>query len=382
MVYMRYLTKNLRNDLQKKMVLLAGPRQSGKTTLAKSLLDTNGYYLNWDIARDRKIIRDFSWPKTSSLIVLDEFHKAPRWKNTLKGLSDEFQNKPPILVTGSARLDAFRRSGDALTGRHYLYRLHPIDLAETAILDSMAHSKSRFAKLIQTGGFPEAYFNIKESNRLRKDRMDLVIKEDLTELSRVSNWRGPSDLIDILRDQVGQSVKYDSFTSDLGVSAPTVKNWIELLEKLYLIFLVPPYFKNVSSSIRKERKIYFYDSGSAYDETLGSQIENAVACSLLKFCHYKQDTLGENWELFYLRDKMQHEVDFAITKNKKIHTLIEVKKSDDSISTGFKYFHERLKAKNSIQLVYELDRAKEKNGIQILPLATWLENIDQNLKDE
>lgn len=284
---MRYLQNNIKKDLLKKMILLAGPRQCGKTTFAKALLDSNGYNLNWDILPDRKIIREQARPKSSSLIVLDEFHKAPRWKNYLKGLIDEFKNKPPILVTGSARLDAFRRSGDALTGRHYLYRMHPIDFAESSLLDKNTKTQDRFKKLIEHGGFPEAYFNPIESGRLRQDRMDLVIKEDLTELSKITNWRGASDLLEILRDHVGQFFRYDSYSADLGVSSPTIKNWIELLEKLYLIFMIPPYFKNVGSSIRKERKVYFYDSGSAYDDTMGAQIENTVACSLLNFCHFK-----------------------------------------------------------------------------------------------
>ena len=128
---MRYLLPKLQKDLKKKMVILAGPRQCGKTTLAKSLLDKDGEYLNWDIVKDRRIIRDIAWPKDASLVVLDELHKAPKWKNLLKGVADEFGNKPPVLVTGSARLDSFRRTGDALTGRHYFYRLHPIDVAES-----------------------------------------------------------------------------------------------------------------------------------------------------------------------------------------------------------------------------------------------------------
>src|SRR5258708_884310 len=128
---MRYLSPYIRKDVMRKMILLAGPRQCGKTTLAKSLLDKKGEYLNWDIPKDRKVIRELAWPKDASLVVLDELHKAPKWKNLLKGIADEFNNKPPILVTGSARLDAFRKSGDALTGRQYFYRLHPIDVAES-----------------------------------------------------------------------------------------------------------------------------------------------------------------------------------------------------------------------------------------------------------
>lgn len=357
------------------MVLLAGPRQSGKTTLAKSLLGVDGYYLNWDITKDRKVIRDTSWPRSASLVVLDELHKAPKWKNFLKGLADEFQNKPPLLVTESAKLDAFRKSGDALTGRQYLYRLHPIDLAEAALIDSKRTESQRIKELLTSGGFPEAYFNPADALRLRKDRFDLVLREDLSDLSQVNSWRGPSDLLEILRSQVSQPIKYDGFASDLSVSAPTVKRWIELLEKLYLIFTVPPFFKNISSSIRKERKLYLYDSGAAYDDSLGAQTENVVACSLLKFCHFKQDSLGENWELFYVRDKQQHDVDFVVTKNKKVEWLIEVKKSEDRPTKGLKYFNEKLKPRMAIQLVLELDRKQERDGIHILPLAKWVQGL-------
>src|SRR2546430_16325417 len=140
------------------MVLLAGPRQCGKTTLAKSLLDDRGQYLNWDITKDRKVIREVAWPKDASLIVLDELHKAPKWKNLLKGVVDEFGNKPRVLVTGSARLDAFRRAGDALTGRTFFYRLHPIDLAESRVFLPSESTQRRIERLLTAGGFPAALF--------------------------------------------------------------------------------------------------------------------------------------------------------------------------------------------------------------------------------
>src|ERR1700686_4373208 len=148
---MRYLTARLTRDLRKKMVLLAGPRQCGKTTLAKSLLDERGQYLSWDITKDRRIIREVAWPKDASLVVLDELHKAPKWKNLLKGVIDEFGNKPPLLVTGSARLDAFRRPGDPLPGRHYFYRLPPIDPAESKLFLPELVLDTRIKRLLVAG---------------------------------------------------------------------------------------------------------------------------------------------------------------------------------------------------------------------------------------
>ena len=372
---MRYVAPFLRRDLVKKMVLLAGPRQCGKTTLAKSLLDERGQYLSWDIVRDRKLIREVAWPKDASLVVLDELHKAPKWKNLLKGAVDEFGNQPQLLVTGSARLDAFRRTGDALTGRHYFYRLHPIDVAESRTFLPDLASGARVQRLLDTGGFPEAFLNPTDAARLRNDRMELVTRDDLRDLSRVSSWRGPADLVELLRERVGKPTNYDNLAQSLGVSPPTAKSWVELLEKLYLVFLLPPYSGSLSRSIRKDRRVYFFDCAAAYDESGGARLENLAACSLLKLIQFRKDTAGENWNLYYLRDKEGREVDFVVTLNRRVHWLIEVKTSDDDVATGLKYYTQKLRPQESLQLVLDLDRAREKAGIKTVPLAKWLESL-------
>ena len=372
---MRYLTPWLRKDIAKKMLLLAGPRQCGKTTLARSLLDDRGDYLNWDIVKDRKIIRERAWPKDASLVILDELHKAPKWKNLLKGVADEFNNVPPLLVTGSARLDTFRNTGDALTGRHYLFRLHPIDVAESRLFLPEASLLERVQRLLRTGGFPEAFLNPEEALRLRNDRMELVTREDLSDLSRISSWRGAADLVELLRERVGKPVRYANLAEDLSISAPTVKSWVSLLERLLIVFLLRPYSNRLARSIRKEQRVFFFDCAAAYDESGGAQLENLVACCLVKFAHFKKDTVGENWNVFYLRDKEQREVDFVVTLNRRVHWLIEVKASDAAVSNGLKYYTEKLRPQESLQLVLDLDRAQEKAGIRILPLGKWLEAL-------
>lgn len=372
---MRYLTPWLRKDLAKKMVLLAGPRQCGKTTLAKSLLGNQGEYLNWDIVSQRKIIRELAWPKTASLVVLDELHKAPKWKNLLKGVADEFNNRPPILVTGSARLDTFRNTGDALTGRNYLFRLHPIDVTESKLFLPEASQAERVRRLLHTGGFPEAFLNPDEASRLRNDRMELVTREDLSDLSHISSWRGAADLVELLRERVGKPVSYANLAQDLNISAPTVKSWVGLLERLLIVFLLRPYSNRLARSIRKEQRVFFFDCAAAYDESGGAQLENLVACCLVKFAHFKMDTAGEHWDVFYLRDKEQREVDFVVTLNRRVHWLIEVKRSDAAVSNGLRYYTEKLKPRESLQLVLDLDRAQEKAGIRILPLGKWLEAL-------
>ncbi|MGH8258740.1 MAG: ATP-binding protein [Steroidobacteraceae bacterium] len=372
---MRYLTTRLQRDLPRKMVLLAGPRQCGKTTLAKSLLDGRGAYFNWDIPRDRRVIRDIAWPKDASLVVLDELHKAPHWRNLLKGVADEFGNRPSLLVTGSARLDAFRRAGDALTGRSYFYRLHPLDVAESKSFLPQLGLRARVDRLLQAGGFPEAFLEPKEAARLRNDRMELVTREDLRDLSRVSSWRGPADLLELLRERVGHPVNYDNLAQALGNSPPTAKSWVQLLEKLCLVFLLPPYSRSLSRSIRKDRRVYFFDCAAAYDETGGAQLENLVACSLLKFTQFRKDAAGESWELFYLRDKDGREVDFVVTLNRRVRWLIEVKASDGAVSPALRYFAQKIAPHEALQLVLNLERPEERAGIRIRPLGEWLEAL-------
>ena len=162
---------------------------------------------------------------------------------------------------------------------------------------------TRIKRLLAAGGFPEAFLNPKEAARLRNDRMELVTREDLRDLSRVSSWRGPADLVELLRERVGKPVNYDNLAQSLSISPPTAKSWVELLEKLYIIFLLPPYSNRLSRSIRKDRRIYFFDCAAAYDETGGAQLENLVACSLLKFVQFRKDAVGESWEIFYLRER-------------------------------------------------------------------------------
>lgn len=372
---MRYLTPAIQNDLKKKMVLLSGPRQTGKTTLSKELAGSQGVYLNWDIRADQKIIREVGWPKKSPLVILDELHKYPKWKNYLKELADAYQNRPPLLITGSARLEAFRHAGDALTGRYFHYRLHPIDLPEArAFLPQDADARLR--RLLQTGGFPEAFLHPKDADRLRNLRFDLVLQEDLRDLSKTNSLSGLKLLIELLRERVGGILSYLNLSQDLGVSPVTVKHWIQLLERLFVIFLVPPYAGTLVRSLRREQKFYFYDCAAAYAEkNTGARLENAVACSLLKYCHFQRDSLGKLFELHYFRDREKREVDFVVTLNRKPFWCVEVKTSDADLSPALAYLHQRFQPKASFQLVQHLDREQERTGIRITSLAAWLDEI-------
>ncbi len=367
---MRYLAEPILRDLAKKMVILAGPRQCGKTTLAKELCGKAGTYLNWDIRRDQKVIREQFWEKSKSLIVLDELHKYPQWKNYLKGLADEFGNKPPLLITGSARLDTFRRQGDALTGRSYHYHLHPVDLEESAAFLPKASNAARCSRLLETGGFPEALLNPDDAERLRNDRFDIVLREDLHDLSKSNSLRNIQILIEILRERTGQLINYSNIARDLSVAPATVKNWIDLLERLYLIFTIIPYSRGYARSLKKEFKVYFYDCAAAYDPA--QRLENLTACSLHKFCDWAHDVWGKKMELRFFRDREHREVDFVVLLNRQILAAVEIKTSDEKLSGHLRYFRERSEPIFSRQLVHQIHRRLEKDGIIIGSLPTEL----------
>jgi predicted AAA+ superfamily ATPase len=369
----RYLTEFIKKDLLKKAIILSGPRQVGKTTFARSLSE-GGEYLNYDIVRDRKAILAQSWRKDAPIVILDEIHKFPKWKNFLKGVIDQFQNHPPLFITGSARLEVFRKAGDALTGRTFAYHLHPIDIKEACNLDPNTPPEAHMQRLLTCGGFPESFLNPQDSPRLLQDRLSTVLREDLRDLSAVSNLKGIELLVELLRDRAGGQVTYSNLANDLSVSPPTIKTWIDLLEKLYLVFLLRPYSKGLIKSIRKEPKCYFFDC-SAPTNGEEARLENLTALALLKWCDLERDTKGRNLNLMYYRDSSEREVDFVVTEDRNVLACIEVKLSDDTPSKSLLYLTNRIHPKHSIQLVKNTLLSRDHGSIKVRPLADWLSKI-------
>lgn len=372
---MRYLTDYITKDLQKKLVFLAGARQVGKSTLSRSLITDQSNYLNWDIQGDRQTIRNIAWPKESGLVVLDELHKFIKWKTFLKGIIDQYGNTPPLLVTGSARLETFRKGGDALTGRTYMYRLHPIDPLEASGRFNQEDPLSACQLLLKTGGFPEAFLNPTDANRLREERLQVVLREDLRDLSLVSELRAMELLVELLRERVGGAVNYSNLAADIGISPPTVKKWITLLERLYVIFIVYPFSRNIARSIRREPKVYFYDCSAATNGD-GARFENLVGSCLLKWVHFFNDSKGSRYSLKYFKDKDKHEVDFVLCEGLTPIVLVEAKLSDSTMHPGLKYLHRVLPGTKGFQLVCDDIKTQQVGGTT----TTSIRNVESVIK--
>ncbi|EKD26242.1 MAG: hypothetical protein ACD_79C01302G0023, partial [uncultured bacterium] len=323
----RRIEELVKKDLKEKIVFISGPRQVGKTTLSKQL-NLKYDYLNYDSGEDRRIILKQEWNRKTDLVIFDEIHKMKKWKTWIKGVYDTEGVKPAILVTGSARLDVYRKGGDSLTGRYFSYRLHPLTVREAS---SFMESKEALNRILKVGGFPELFLknDTTYAKRWRRKHLDNILREDLIDLEKLRDIKSMEILLDILRERVGSLISYASIARDLQVSIHTVKHWLEVLENLYVIFPVRPYHKNIARSLLKESKYYFYDTGAVKDDE-GARLENAVACSLLGELHYHEDTTGDKVELNFIRDKEKREVDFLVSINKTPKFLVEVKTSDEN----------------------------------------------------
>ena len=191
----RYIYQQVLNDLKKKMVFVTGPRQIGKTFLAKQIMKEyrNPQYLNYDNPTDRKILKNMSWKLNADLLVFDEIHKMKGWKTFLKGVYDGRPGNQAILVTGSARMDTFRQSGESLAGRYFHLKLNPLSVKE---LENLYPPYEAIEKLNRLGGFPEPFLSgsEEEAARWRNQYYTDLVREDILEfgkLTEISNMKMP-----------------------------------------------------------------------------------------------------------------------------------------------------------------------------------------------
>ena len=370
----RYLHATLLEDLGDKIILLTGPRQCGKTTLSK-MLQADYQCINYDFAEHRLLLMEKSWDRQKPLVIFDELHKMERWKAWIKGIYDVEGMPPAQLVTGSAKLGAFRKVGDSLAGRHFLFRLHPLDLKEALTWSGLGKNEC-FDRLMSVGGFPEPFLKGTNRfyNRWKRSHIDLILKEDLLTLSAVRDIQSIETLIELLRSRVGSPVSSNSLARDLQKSPNTIQHWLKLLEDLYVIFRVSPYHKNIARALLKEPKYYFYDNGIVLGEE-GVRLENLVACALLKEIHRVQDVDGEDLNLHYIRNKDGYEIDFLITRAKRPERLIEVKWKDSSLSKNFRKFLVK-ESLGRVQVVGDLPQAKSfPGGERIEPARDFLADL-------
>lgn len=359
------------------MVVLSGPRQVGKTTLAKELMANyrRPQYLNWDVIEDRRILTAQSWGPRTDLLVLDEIHKMPEWKSYLKGVYDGRSEAQAILVTGSARMDTFRQSGESLAGRYFQARLHPFSVREWVELTG-ARPEDALDRIIERGGMPEPFLaeDATQADRWRQQYFTDLVREDVLEFSRIQEIKAMRLLLEMLRTRIGSPVSITSLARDIQVAPNTITKYLDILEALYIVFLVRPYHHNVARAILKEPKVYFFDTGYVQGDE-GAKWENACATMLLKHAHFEQDIRGMQTSLHYIRTKDGAEVDFALGHDGKLTHLIECKHADQRVATALVKFANSFPEAQAIQLVRELRQEEYRRPVSILKGADWLAEL-------
>ena len=389
MLKKRYLTPYIVDDLKDKMVFIGGPRQVGKTTLCRNFVAAsfkNHAYFNWDNRADRKAIMAASWPGHAELLIFDEIHKYRQWKGLIKGEYDQLKDRFKFLVTGSARLDLYRRGGDSLQGRYHYYRLHPFTLAEMEGLPYKSHVSDEIRvgqdfyhdalnTLDSFGGFPEPVTrqSKRQLRRWHNEKIERMFREDILDVQSIRDIGNMKLLSDILPVKVGSLLSLNAIREDLEVSHRAVTHWMDILEAFYYHFRIYPYATKKIRSLKKEPKLYLWDWSEVEDEA--ARFENLIASHLLKFVHFIIDHEGHKAELYYLRDVDKREVDFLVTINNKPWFAVEVKLNDTSLSPSLLYFRDRLAIPYVYQVVKKEKTDRLEKGARIISAGRFLSGL-------
>jgi predicted AAA+ superfamily ATPase len=399
----RFYTDILQTELltQRQMLFVSGPRQVGKTTLAKAIVEQqHGQYYNWDNRQHRQWILESVNNATDAellnqigvhelrtqraVVAFDELHKYKDWKNYLKGLFDLYEQQLAVLATGSARMDIFRKGGDSLMGRYFHYRMHPLSLREISaphtagqLLQDPQHPDGEaLAQLLRFGGFPEPFLkaDTRFYNRWQQLRQQQLVFEDIRDTNTVQDIAHLDVLASLLREQSGQVVRYSTLANQINVSVDTIRRWVTLLESFYYAFRVRPWFQNLASALRKEPKIYLWDWSQIKD--VGARNENLIASHLLKAVHWWTDHGLGDYQLHYLRTKDQKEVDFLISRDNQPWLLVEVKSSaKQPLNKHLGWFQEQLGAEHALQVVMDMPYVEADCFAQGRPMKIPVETL-------
>ena len=393
------LWRNL--SAEKQMIFLSGPRQVGKTTLAKTIAGdfTNSIYFNWDFIEHKKLFlknpvffenldrNDTSVP----LVILDEIHKYRKWKNYLKGIYDQFSQEYKFLVSGSGRLDLYQKGRDSLAGRYFQFHMFPFTIAELSrknlkfnefvknpldCINGVKHeTQALWRTLFEIGGFPEPFVKGTKNFFIRwiRNYTSQIVREDIRDISDIKNVDSIDLLLALLPSRVGSPVSMNNIAQELQVSFGSVKKWLILLERFYLVFRIAPWTQSISRSILKEKKLYIYNYPEI--ENAGFRFENMVAVELLRAVNNWNEYGYGRFSLHYVRNKNKEEVDFLIADRNRPMLLVETKLSDDLPTKSLVNFQMILNVP-AIQLVNKENVLKyRKNGKNIILTATarqWL----------
>ncbi|MBN1885095.1 MAG: ATP-binding protein [Candidatus Krumholzibacteriota bacterium] len=380
------------------MALISGPRQVGKTTTCLNHADA---HVNWDDLDDRALIlagpaalaEEFGLNRLSETVpsaLFDELHKYPGWKGFLKGFFDSYADRVRIMVTGSRRMDVYRCGGDSLMGRYLIYRMHPFSVAETMRTDIPDPERivrrpkkirpDDFDALWTHGGYPEPFLkrDTRFSLRWQSLRFEQLVREDIRDLTRIQHLGQVEMLARLLAERSSRQIIFSNLAKSVRVSVDTVRRWIDIMGSLHLGFLVRPWHRNVTRSLRKEPKWFLRDWSFIRDD--GDRAETFVGCHIRKAVDGWNDMGFGKFEMGYLRDRERREVDFVVIRDGRPWFLVEVKQRETTLAPSLRFFQEQLGAPYAFQVVIDADYVDadcfaRPRGPVIVPARTFLSQL-------
>ena len=363
------------------IVSLTGPRQSGKTTLLKSMF-TDFRYVNLE-APD---IREFanSDPKGflseyNANVILDEVQRTPELFSYLQVLVDEKQTMGQFILSGSQNFQLMERITQSLAGRIAMFKLFPFEFSEMKEAKWLSHN---LPETFTKGFYPAIFERQIDQDNFYANYIDTYVKRDVSQLVNIQDNRTFNNFIKLCATRIGQLLNLNDLARDAGVSHTTVRNWISILETSFIVFTLSPYFVNYGKRIIKSPKLYFYDVGllchllnirkgniSPLHPLWGNIFENMIVSELRKQNHHSN--LMRDY--YFWRDSKGHEVDLLYVENGLL-TTYEIKAGktiQENMFSGLNYFNNAASAKSSRQfLIYSGDKEQKRTDIQVLP---WVE---------
>jgi hypothetical protein len=359
------------------ILALTGPRQSGKTTLLRELFPDYTY-----LSLENPDLRTFAendpngfFDKYSQFCIFDEVQRVPQLFSYLQTIVDEKKIMGQFILSGSQNFHLIKNITQSLAGRVALFKLFPFDFTELRAANLM---EDDYVKMLLKGFYPAIYDRDIPSQIFYSNYIQTYVERDITELVSIRDIRTFRTFLTLCAARAGQLLNLNSLAKDCGITQPTAKAWISLLESSYILFLVQPYYKNFDKRVIKSPKLYFYDTGLLchllkikdskqikFNSYKGNLFENMIVAEYIKQ-NYHQNKMEEFW---FWRDSGGHEVDL-IRQDDDLLNVIEIKSTKTITSDLFKemnYFEALAKSEiKSKTLIYAGDDNQKRTNASVL----------------